>query len=130
MVEKVVENAYNIALLQQIRVKCVELNTSIPKIEKALGYGNGAISCWKNAKRNAPMDRIVAIAEYLGVSVDDLVRPYENKKTPTVQTNDGLTDKQREFIDVIRELPDDIVSPLLSAAKDWLNNRKSADSPE
>ena len=68
---------YNALLLRNIRVRCVEMNTSIPKIEKALGYGNGAISGWSKAKRYAPMSRIEAVAEYLGCTVSELVGETE-----------------------------------------------------
>ena len=64
---------YNIELLRRIRVKCVEQSTSIPKIEKALGYGNGSISGWAKAKRRAPMERVEAVAGYLGCDVSDLI---------------------------------------------------------
>lgn len=70
---------YNEAILQRIRVKCVENNTSIPKIEKALGYGNGSISGWKNAKKRAPMERVEAVAGFLGVSPDYLIYGKEHE---------------------------------------------------
>ena len=53
----------NEAILENIRVQCVKQGTSIPKIEKALGYGNGSVSGWNKAKKPAPMERDKAIAE-------------------------------------------------------------------
>ena len=62
----------NAQILSNIRMLCIEKKTSIPKIEKALGYGNGSVSGWNKAKKLAPMERVKSIAEYLGVSVDVL----------------------------------------------------------
>ena len=63
---------YNDAVLQRIRQICARKGTNISKIEKALGYGNGTVSGWTKAKKQAPYDRIVAIAEHLEVPVSAL----------------------------------------------------------
>ena len=60
-------HAYNEAVLARIRQLCVRRGSSITKLEKALGYGNGTVSGWTKAKKKAPYDRIEAIAAYLGV---------------------------------------------------------------
>ena len=64
----------NAILLENIRVLCVRNNTSIPKVEAALGYSNGSVSCWKNAKRPAPAERVAAIADYFHVPIEELYR--------------------------------------------------------
>jgi SOS-response transcriptional repressor LexA len=84
----------NAILLENIRVLCVRNNTSIPKIEKALGYGNGAVSGWKKAKKAAPMERVRAIADYFSVTVESLI-------------NDGGTD---EAAHESNPVPDDFSS--------------------
>lgn len=98
---------YNALLLKNIRVRCIEMNTSIPKIEKALGYGNGAISGWSKAKRYAPMSRIEAVAEYLGCTVSELVGETEK---PASISADGpkinphyfdLSPDDREAVDAL-----------------------------
>lgn len=58
---------YNEAVLERIRQLCTRRGTSITKIEKALGYGNGTVSGWTRAKKKAPHDRIEAIAKHLNV---------------------------------------------------------------
>ena len=63
----------NAIILENIRVLCVRNRTSIPKVEKALGYGNGAVSGWAKAKKPAPMERVKAIADYFSVSVEALI---------------------------------------------------------
>jgi len=71
---------YNETLVLRIKQLCVEHNTSIPKIEKELGYGNGSIPSWRTAKKRAPHDRVEAVANRFGVSMDWLTRPREEKK--------------------------------------------------
>lgn len=72
----------NAIILENIRVLCVRNKTSIPKLEKALGYGNGAVSGWVKAKKPAPMERVAAIADYFGVSVESLINEDESNSTP------------------------------------------------
>lgn len=72
----------NASILENIRVLCVRNKTSIPKLEKALGYGNGAVSGWVKAKKPAPMERVAAIADYFGVSVESLINEDESNSTP------------------------------------------------
>ena len=66
--------AINARLISNIRAVCALRKTSIPKIEQALGYGNGAITAWKNAKKLAPTRRVNEIADFLNVSADSLYR--------------------------------------------------------
>lgn len=78
----------NAIILENIRVLCVRNKTSIPKIEKALGYGNGSVSGWKNAKKSAPMERVKSIADYLGVSVEALINEDGANFMPPSVTDD------------------------------------------
>lgn len=75
-------HAYNDALLVRIRQLCVRRGTSITKIEKALGYGNGTVGSWKNAKKKAPFERVEEIADYLNVPVSALTGDGEEAKKP------------------------------------------------
>lgn len=63
----------NAIILENIRVLCVRNKTSIPKVEKALGYGNGSVSGWSKAKKQAPADRVKAIADYFNVAIESLL---------------------------------------------------------
>lgn len=114
---------FNNMVLQNIRIHCVEQQTSIPKIEKALGYGNGSVSGWVRAKRHAPMSRIEAIAKHLGCSIDDLLQ----SKTPAPKDGDGLNDTQRQLIDLIGTLDNRDISVLLATAQSLIASHKSQD---
>ena len=72
----------NAIILENIRVLCVRNKTSIPKVEKALGYGNGAVSGWVKAKKPAPLERVAAIADYFNVSVESLINEDGANFTP------------------------------------------------
>lgn len=81
----------NAIILANIRVLCAKNKTSITKIEKELGYGNGSVSGWKNAKKPAPMERIREIADYFHVFVGDIMEEsFSSAKqiaTPNVTDN-------------------------------------------
>ena len=79
---------YNQKILLRIRELCAHRKTSITKIEKALGYGNGTVSGWKNAKKRAPHDRVVEIAKFLNVPVMALTGGLENEEKPAPRGNE------------------------------------------
>lgn len=57
-------------LNQNIKIKCTENEISISQLEKELGFGAGAIGKWK---QSAPsIEKVVAVADYFRVSLDEL----------------------------------------------------------
>lgn len=59
------------ALVEKIKKLCKEKKTSIPRLEKELGFGNGAIYNWDT---NAPsVDKVQKVADYFGITIDSLV---------------------------------------------------------
>ena len=57
---------------------CKEHNISIAKLEKACKIGNGVIAAWENSQPR--LDKIKAVADYFGVTVDELMKePAENE---------------------------------------------------
>ena len=79
-------HAYNEAVLTRIRQLCARKGTSITRIEKALGYGNGTVSGWTKAKKKAPYDRIEAIARFLEIPTVGLT----GEGSPARPEPDGL----------------------------------------
>jgi SOS-response transcriptional repressor LexA len=73
MEKSLLVKAKNDLILENLRVLCVRNKTSIPKVEKELGYGNGSISGWKKAKKLAPQERVQAIADYFNVPIEALI---------------------------------------------------------
>ena len=54
-------------IVENIKELCVENNMSIPKLEKELGFGNGAIYTWR--KGSPSIDKVRKVAEYFNVAV-------------------------------------------------------------
>jgi transcriptional regulator len=57
-------------MYNKIKILCKERGISIHTMEKELGFGGGTISRWKNS--NPGFDKILKIANFLGVSVEFL----------------------------------------------------------
>lgn len=62
----------NVTLVDNVRRIARAQNTSLTKIEVALGFGNGTIGKWANAAKSPPYAKIKLIADYLGVTVAEL----------------------------------------------------------
>ncbi|BFH14548.1 hypothetical protein J6TS7_44450 [Paenibacillus dendritiformis] len=59
------------SIVENIRVLCKEANTSIPKLEKELGFGNGAIYNWD--KNSPSIDKIQKVADRFNVSINHVI---------------------------------------------------------
>ncbi|MEK3788785.1 helix-turn-helix domain-containing protein [Paenibacillus sp. FSL K6-1230] len=63
------------SIVENIRVLCKEANTSIPKLEKGLGFGNGAIYNWD--KNSPSIDKMQKVADYFNVSIERVLYGFE-----------------------------------------------------
>jgi len=59
-------------IVERIKILCKDHNTSIPKLEKEFGLGNGAIYKWDVSRPT--VDKVQKVAEYFGTTMDSLVR--------------------------------------------------------
>lgn len=59
------------SVVENIRLLCKQHNTSIPKLEKELGFGNGAIYNWD--KNSPSVDKMEKVANYFKVALDELL---------------------------------------------------------
>lgn len=59
-------------ILKNITRLCKEKGVSVAKLEREVGIGNGTISRWGTS--SPTINNIKAVAEYFGVSVDDLLQ--------------------------------------------------------
>lgn len=128
-----------------------ELYNRILKMGIERGYKNMTAICTAADVKRATMteykkgrttklsiDTLLKFAVLYNVPVEQILRGEQEKGSPfimnskpvdfDIQIDDGLTDKQRNLINLVAELPDNVVSLLLSAAKDWLKNQQSSDS--
>lgn len=58
-------------LFDNIVALCKERGISISKLEKEIGLGNATIRGWE--KSSASVDKVKKVAEFFGISIDDLV---------------------------------------------------------
>ena len=59
-------------IYEEIKKKCEEKNIAIYKLEEALGFSKGSICKWGN---NIPaVTKVKAVADYLGCTVDELLK--------------------------------------------------------
>jgi len=64
-------------IVERIKILCKKHNTSIPKLEKEFGFGNGAIYKWDVSRPT--VDKVQKVAEYFGATIDSLVRGNDNR---------------------------------------------------
>lgn len=58
-------------LLKNIRKLCQERQTTVAQMEREIGLSNGTISKW--ATSSPTVNNLKAVADYLGVSMDELL---------------------------------------------------------
>lgn len=82
----------NVKTVETIRALCKKKKTSLTRIEEKLGFSNGYIGKMAKRPSSPPYDKLVAIANELGVTVADLTGDTENEKKPTAQ-GDGRRER-------------------------------------
>lgn len=78
--------------VERVKTICKEKKIPISKLERDLGYSNGYIGQLR--KGVFPTDRLVDIANYLGVSTDYLLTGEETKKSLSEAGEGEVTDRQ------------------------------------
>jgi transcriptional regulator with XRE-family HTH domain len=118
----------NVKTVETIRALCKKKKTSLTRLEEKLGFSNGYIGKMAKRPNSPPYDKLVAIANELGVTVSDLTGDSENKKKPLAQ-GDGLKLDSYEDIDQWLGTLDgkglDMVIALAIAKKVKVNEDKS-----
>lgn len=118
----------NVKTVETIRALCKKKKTSLTRIEEKLGFSNGYIGKMAKRPSSPPYDKLVAIANELGVTVADLTGDSENEKKPTAQ-GDGLKLDSYEDIDQWLGTLDgkglDMVIAMAAAKKVKVNEDKS-----
>lgn len=82
----------NVKTVETIRTLCKKKKTSLTRLEEKLCFSNGYIGKMAKRPSSPPYDKLVAIANELGVTVADLTGDTENEKKPTAQ-GDGLRER-------------------------------------
>ena len=58
-------------LAERINALCAEKGVTISGVERDLGFGNGTMRKWKKAMPR--LDKLKMVANYFGVTVDELL---------------------------------------------------------
>ena len=94
--------------VERVKAICKERKIPFSKLEKDLGYGNGYIG---QLRRGVfPSDRLVEIADYLGVTTEYILTGENEKSAPTafgesaIYCDIKLTKAERELIQKFRQL--------------------------
>lgn len=118
----------NAKTVETIRALCKKKKTSLTRLEEKLGFSNGYIGKMAKRPNSPPYDKLVAIANELGVTVADLTGDSENEEKPTAQ-GDGLKLDSYEDIDQWLDTLDgkglDMVIAMAAAKKVKVNEDKS-----
>ena len=91
-------------------------------ISTELGKSRGYLSEMLANGRDLPEHMLADVASLLGVTVDDLRGDTENEKKPTAQ-GDGLTEKQKYAIELIKSTSDDDLDKLIEMFKIWAGGK-------
>lgn len=86
--------------VQYVREICKQRKIPIRQLEIDCGFSNGYLDPKKINK--VPYERAVKIAEYLDISVDDILNGPENKKLPLVNDDQELT----EYLEALKTRPE------------------------
>ena len=109
-------------MIDKIKALCKERKTSISKLEKQLGFGNGVIGRWD--KSVPSYERLAAVANALDVPVSYLTGETDDpsagiKKEPAPKRSE-LSLGQLELIELSSKMSDDELRKFIAAMKAML----------
>ena len=102
-------------MLDKIKALCKEKKTSISKLEKQLGFGNGVIGRWD--KSVPSYERLAAVANALDVPVSYLTGETDDpsagiKKDP-VPKDEAVSSAKQKLLDALDGLSDSQIEKLI-----------------
>ena len=121
--------------IDKINYYLVKQGQSGADLSRALGLSNSVYSQWNTKKTKPRKSKLQAIAEYLDVSVSDLIGddipeppqpevahiPKLVKKSPDPETG-GLSADQLLAVEMIKQMDDDTLRRFIKAAKAMLED--------
>ncbi len=106
--------------VDKVKSICKERKIPISRLERDLGYANGYIGQLR--KGTFPNDRLVEIANYLGITTAYLTGEEQNKKSPAPE-GAQLSEAKRAFIEKVMQMDDSMVDALNILADQILSRR-------
>lgn len=95
-------------IYENFRAACKRHGTTLTEVLVATGHSSGSTGTWKQG-RPPKLDIVIDIANYLHVSLDELVFGEDRadeivrEKMPSLD----LTDEQKEWLDVLSHIPEE-----------------------
>lgn len=105
-------------IYENFRAACKRNGTTLTEVLNATGHSSGSTGAWKQG-RPPKLDVVLEIADYLHVSLDELVYGKEaademvRERMPSL----GLTQEQKEWLDVLSHIPEEKHSMCLDFLK-------------
>jgi transcriptional regulator with XRE-family HTH domain len=90
-----------------------------------LGVSRQAYSHYENGKREPDLETLLKLGEYFECSVDEILRPSNEKKAPIQQDERPINDDDIKFaLWGTREIDDDVLDAVKTFAKFARENRR------
>lgn len=105
------------AIVDRIKQKCKEKNTSMNALEKELGFGNGTIRMWDVKEPGS--SKVILVAEKLGLSLDWLLTGKESEE---------LTAEEQELVNCYRAANDQGKRTMMTLARLQKQELESSES--
>lgn len=102
-------------LVEFVRVSCKNKNSSITKMEKDLNFANGTVGKWANGKRYPPKDKLSLVADFLQISIEELMGE-EQKEKPNALDGielEKLSPARRALLEKLGGMDDDQIMKLI-----------------
>lgn len=99
-------------------------------VGRELGIDKSTVSCWKRRKAKPSDVNAKKIADYFGVSVEELMGDNIKKEAEEKERHadgEALTEKQKEAIEFIKSLSDEQLGWFIAGAKTALNKKSNSD---
>lgn len=108
-------------LVEFIRVSCKNRNSSITKMEKDLSFANGTVGKWANGKRYPPKDKLSLVADFLQVSIEELMgQDPEQKEKPNALDGielENLSPARRALLEALEGMDDENIMKIVRIAQ-------------
>ena len=86
-------------LVEFIRVSCKNKNSS--GNEKDLNFANGTVGKWANGKRYPPKDKLSLVADFLQISIEELMGEEQKEKPSGLPAGLNATQYTPEQLEVL-----------------------------
>jgi hypothetical protein len=86
-------------LLATINTLCKQNSITVTELERILEFGNGTIHKWDKGK--PAIDKVIKVAEYFSVGVDDLIHPERRLSIDAsrlAKEYDTLSDDKKDLV--------------------------------